>query len=251
MRISKTSILAAILCLATIATSCEGKSKVPPAGSSVEPTAFWDFSDMTGLEYTYHSPTPSDPSVLLDFASEPGVLKITTRKGTRDRAKVCSLEKYGAGRYEYRIYVPQMGAGDQASIGAFLYCSDRRELDFEIGYGTAARRAEKGAKEDEVLVHITNQANPWFHDYAPIKAERWYTFSIDISVGDDGRYIAAWYVDDDKIGEKALLFGTEVEFRTFCSVENLEFTGDHLAEQDNYGKFDHMSYYISEYYTEQ
>ena len=43
------------------------------------------------------------------------------------------MDRFGAGKYTWRVYVPAMGKGDQASIGVFLYRDDQHEIDSEIG----------------------------------------------------------------------------------------------------------------------
>lgn len=50
---------------------------------------------------------------------EKGKLRIFTRAGSWDRKKVRTADKiYTTGRYTWKTYIPQMGKGDQASVGS-------------------------------------------------------------------------------------------------------------------------------------
>jgi hypothetical protein len=82
-----------------------------------------------------------------------GNLNIWTLANTYDRTKIKSIASYGTGTYTWKVYVPEMGVGDQASIGAFLYYDDTHELDFEIGYGKQSERESLNALPDELIVY--------------------------------------------------------------------------------------------------
>lgn len=198
----------------------------------------WDFDTLDGWE----DGSQNMPSGVFNYDITDGVLKIFTRAGTADRPKVRTLDKiYNYGKYTWRVYVPEMGVGDRASIGAFLYNDDTHELDFEIGYGTTALRSALDAQEDDLCVYMTTQKNPSQSIKKTIKRNNWYTLGIELKhVGDT--YYAIWTINDSVMAETQMDFGGETLFKIFCSVENLNFLGDHTATQENYGLFDFVKY---------
>jgi len=201
----------------------------------------WEFNDLNG--WTDDSQNTGGPH---NYAITDGKLRIHTRAGTWDRAKVRTVQQvFRAGLTRWRVYVPAMGEGDQASIGAFLYHSDSRELDFEIGYGKSADRAGMKAAPDELIVFTTSQADPYKSTKHLIKREQWHELSIALTLPDSGaggRYEVAWGVDGESIEEARLDFGDETAFYLYCSVENLQFLGDHIPALENYALFDFVEH---------
>ena len=94
----------------------------------------WNFNDLEGWVYAHQDDNPDHQCVL-----EKGKLRIFTRAGSWDRKKVRTADKiYTTGRYTWKTYIPEMGKGDQASVGSWIYCDDHHEIDFEVGYGKQA-----------------------------------------------------------------------------------------------------------------
>ena len=177
------------------------------------------------------------------YATQDGVLRIDTRKASRDRVKVThSRRDFGEGRYSWRVYASPMGAGDQASIGAFLYRDDKHEVDFEIGYGKAALRGKLRCGPGDLLCYCTSQGFPFSSSQLKIRAGRWYTLAIDLAVGKGGDYLVNWYIDGRVVKILQTGIKSDVEFGIHCSLENLAFLGDHLPKQKNYGLFDWMEF---------
>ncbi|QDO95183.1 hypothetical protein FNB79_14775 [Formosa sediminum] len=177
-----------------------------------------------------------------NYSVKDGVLKMYTRANTRDRPKIKTEAKiYNQGEYIWRLYVPELGVGDQASIGAFIYADDAHELDFEIGYGSESARTKANANADEVLVYMTSQAHPFQSIIKPIKKQAWYTVTLELKLI-DSKYQAFWRVDGIQLAQLQLNYGQGIDFYIFCSVENLEFIGDHIPKQDNYGLFDYVTF---------
>jgi chitinase len=177
------------------------------------------------------------------YATQDGVLRIETRKASRDRVKVTHCRRdFGEGRYSWRVYVPPMGTGDQASIGAFLYRDDKHEVDFEIGYGKAALRAELGCGPGDLVCYCTSQGFPFSSSQLKIRAGRWYTLAIDLTAGKGGDYLVNWHIDRRVVKTLQTGIKSDVKFGIHCSVENLDFLGDHLAKQKNYALFDWMEF---------
>lgn len=209
----------------------------------------YDFSDLTGWEKTGLQ-AGVEPITIVDCPDcENGkALKIFTRAGEEyawpnaDRFKVQTTTQFGSGRYEWRVYVPEMGMNDQASIGAFVYFDDGHELDFEICSGTAADRSTYNVKSDEVLCLVSSQANPFFTDKFPIKCNAWHTLVLDLKLEND-KYLGEWLVDGKSMKKQLLNFGEkDAYFRALCSVENLVGMGDHPATRENYALFDYLEY---------
>lgn len=193
-----------------------------------------NFDDLEGWrnDSSQHSPQ--------SYGLSNGMLRISTRAQTRDRVKVRTDKRFGAGKYTWRVYVPTMGKGDQASIGAFLYKDDRHEVDFEIGYGSAKLRKELAAKETDLVCYSTSQGHPFSSSQVLIKREAWYVLTIDITYGKDGNYLIRWFVDGKEIKQLQTNFGDQITFTAHCSVENLTFIGDHSPTQENYALFDYV-----------
>ncbi len=193
------------------------------------------FSDFENLDGWVDDSSEGSPHA---YQIEDGKLRIVTRPETRDRVKIRTTNRFGAGRYTWRVYVPAMGVGDQASIGAFLYHDDKHEVDFEIGYGTAALREKLNAQENDLVCYCTCQAYPYSSSQILITREAWYNLSMDIAHGKDDNYLVTWFVNDRQVKQLQTRFGDEITFTVHCSVENLTFMGDHIPTQENYALFD-------------
>ncbi|MEG1586339.1 MAG: hypothetical protein RR346_05645 [Bacteroidales bacterium] len=198
----------------------------------------WGFNSLSG--WTDGS---QNMDGLKNYAIQGDTLRIFTRPNTWDRPKVhTQTNQYTRGLYRWRIYVPEMGEGDMASIGAFIYYDDQHELDFEIGYGTAVDRKQVNAAPDELLVFMTSQHFPYKSVFKTIKANKWYNFDLDLNII-NGKYEVTWLIDGIEKNKLALLYGEEIPFYIFCSVENLKFLGDHIPNEENYALFDYVSFY--------
>jgi len=196
----------------------------------------WDFHHLDAWRDDSQGQSPRSYAII-DRA-----LRISTRAGSRDRVKVRTVDRFGAGTYTWRVYVPQMGPGDQASIGAFLYRDDQHEVDFEIGYCQATLRQKLNASESDLVCYCTSQGHPYSSSQILIGREAWHTVSIDIRHGKDGDYLIEWVVDGKSVKQLQTSFGDEVTFTVHCSVENLLFIGDHLPTQENYAVFDYVEF---------
>lgn len=195
----------------------------------------WDFNDLNEWDDATQAGNPN-------YWIDNGVLHIFTNANTWDRTKVKSVSTYAAGTYSWRVYVPEMGVGDCASIGAFLYSDDTHELDFEIGYGNTAIRQQLNAVADDLIVYATSQANPSHSFQTKIKRGQWYTFSIDLTLNNKKKYVVNWKIDDTVITSTTLNYGSSTKFKIFCSVENLNFIGDHIPTIQNYALFDWVTF---------
>jgi len=169
---------------------------------------------------------------------ESGNLHIFTNPNTWDRSKVKTISSFAAGTYRWRVFIPEMGAGDMASIGAFLYNNDTRELDFEIGYGTQAIRDQLAAEPDDLIVYMTSQGNPFQSVQKKIKRGLWYNLSLQLTLSSNGRYNVSWKINDLIMATVQLSYGKNTKFNIYCSVENLQFIGDHIPQIQNYALFD-------------
>ncbi len=226
-----------VLSLAMI--SCEKEENIESSEeeNAILPTQRWDFNDLSGWTKVSHDDDPESQTWI-----ENGHLRIYTRANTRDRKKVVSDgNNYTTGRYVWQVFVSDLGIGDQASIGAFLYHDDTHELDFEIGYGKESARAECGAADDEVLAYMTTQSSPFSSVFVPIK-KGWHTLEINIRLVNDV-YVVNWLIDDVLKHSITQTFGSVYDFAILCSMENLTFVGDHIPTQDNYVLFDYVEYY--------
>lgn len=202
--------------------------------------------DMMRWAYEQQGPEiPGNPCWVED-----GVLCIRTHAGTFERPKRRTREKtYTSGVYTWKTFIPEVGPGDQTSFGSWIYCDDRHEIDFEVGWGTNDMRNKTKAEAGELVACMTNQDFPGTTSYAPVTAGEWHIFQIRLdlrTVKLDGKkktcYYCSWIIDGNTVKEKQLEFGPEIGFHIFVSVENLKFIGTRPAAQDNIGKFEWVSF---------
>ncbi|MFR9164970.1 MAG: toxin-antitoxin system protein [Dysgonomonas sp.] len=230
----------------------ESQQGKPKEGSLDETKAkLWNFADFTEWELANQSNDPVSHSSVVDCPDcEDGkAMRIYTKAKTQERKKMRTSQKFGAGRYTWRTYISDLKIGDRASIGSWLWCDDKHELDFEVGAGTMSERAAMAAQDDEVIAYVTNQDGPALHNKVKIKKNAWHIFEIDLKlVGDN--YLAEWIIDGMPVSIQQLNFGENFPFYIFCSVENLKFTGDHWPLQDNYGLYDWVKYTPYDYSME-
>ena len=196
----------------------------------------WEFNDLKEWQDDSQNNSPRSYAIIN------GTLRISTRSQTRDRVKVRTTGCFGAGKYTWRIYVPAMGQGDQASIGAFLYKDDKHELDFEIGFGKASVRKQLKASNTDLVCYCTSQGYPYSSSQLLIESEAWHTLSIEVGYGKNGDYLIKWIVDSKQAKQLQTSFGDDITFTVHCSVENLSFIGDHIPTQENYAIFDYVEF---------
>ena len=195
----------------------------------------WDFNDLNEW-------TDASLNGKANYSIEKGVLNIFTSPYTWERTKVKTISSFGAGTYRWTVYIPEMGVGDKASIGAFLYYNDTHELDFEIGYGTQSKRSELTAEADDLIAYMTSQGNPFQSNQVKIKRNQWYIFTLELKLNSSGRYIVNWKINTDIVATAQLSYGKSTKFNIFCSVENLPFIGDHIPTNQNYALFDWVEF---------
>lgn len=178
---------------------------------------------------------------VVNYTTSDGLLNIFTRANTWDRPKIKTIGTYTNGKYSWRVFVPEMGVGDIASIGAFLYFNDSHELDFEVGYGKALVRQKLNAKIDDLLLYTNSQGNPSKSKIFKIKRKQWYTLEIELLIVNN-KYQAVWYINNIELYRLNLEYGESIPFYIFCSLENLTFIGDHIPTQNNNALFDYVEF---------
>ncbi|WP_231129551.1 hypothetical protein [Flavobacterium sufflavum] len=220
-------------------TTTESNSSTPEMSKTTTSRAttsrIWNFDDLNEWEDATQVGIPN-------YWFKDGILHIFTNANTWDRTKIKSIATYTTGTYSWRVYVPTMGVGDCASIGAFLYSDDTHELDFEIGYGKETVRQGLNAVSDDLIVYATSQANPSHSFQSKIKRGQWYTLSITLALNSQKKYIATWKIDNSILTSTTLTYGSSTKFKIFCSVENLSFIGDHIPYTQNYALFDWVEF---------
>lgn len=197
---------------------------------------FWDFNN------NLNGWIDDSANNLKNYFLENGSLKMYTNPNTTERTKIYTNSAYTTGIYTWNVYVPTMGIGDQASIGAFLYNNDSHELDFEIGYGKQTVRNDLKAESDDLILYMSSQGNPFMSAPVKIKREQSYQLSIELSLNSKKRYIATWKVNGIAMKSLELNYGNKTKFHIFCSMENLPFIGDHLPLNQNYALFDSVQF---------
>ncbi len=196
----------------------------------------WDFDTIKGWVYEHQ-----DTASVSQCSLAGGNLIIYTRAFTVDRQKMHTYDThYTAGKYFWRTFISEIAEGERSSIGSWIYCDDHHELDFEVGYGTAEVRQKYGIKKGEMVACMTSQDFPFISEYTGI-TPGWHDFSIEL-IDNDGKYLAKWSIDGEVKQTVQLQFGREIAFRICCSVENLNFIGDKMAENSNYGMWDYVTF---------
>lgn len=232
-----TIIAALALLLAGVSCAPDKADPITPQPGQETTILRWDFDNFDDWFYSHQ-----DDNENVQYSLDNGILSIWTRANTRDRSKVKTFQNdFIDGIYTWRIYVPSIPAGEQASIAGFIYCSDEYELDFEIGYGSKSVREEYGIMDGELVACMTNQAHPFMSSYVPI-VPGWHTFAIRLEIK-NGFYVAHWLIDGEEKQVLDLDFDEEdAQFRIICSVENLLFIGDKIPEHETRAKFDYVSF---------
>jgi hypothetical protein len=221
----------------TAISNTNSATSVTAKGTSATPTISkkWEFNDLNEWEDATQVGFPN-------YYIDNDTLHMFTNANTWERTKIKSTATYTTGTFSWRVYVPEMGVGDCASIGALLYSDDTHELDFEIGYGNQASRQQLNAASDDLIVYNTSQANPYHSFQSKIKRGQWYTLSINLTLNSKKKYVANWKIDDVVLTSATLSYGTTTKFKIFCSVENLNFIGDHIPYTQNYALFDWVEF---------
>lgn len=218
---------------------CSSNNNITELGEQIEYPTFnirLNFDDLNGWV-----DASQNLNGVVNYTSNNGILNIFTRANTWDRPKIRTIETYTYGKYSWRVFIPEMGVGDMASIGAFLYFDDSHELDFEIGYGKALTRQKLNAKVDDLILYTNSQGNPTKSELFKIKRNQWYILEIDLLIVNN-KYQAVWYINNTELYRLNLEYGKSIPFYVFCSVENLTFIGDHISTQKNNALFDYVEF---------
>lgn len=217
----------------TTTVSTSSLSKKPNNKNNT--STVWNFDDLIDWEDATQVGLPN-------YWTENSTLKIFTNPNTWDRTKIKTRSTFTTGTYTWRVFVPEMGIGDMASIGAFLYNNNTHELDFEIGYGKQIARTELNAESDDLIVYMTSQGNPFQSYKTKIKRDQWYTFSMELSLNSSRKYQVNWSINGEQVATAQLNYGTKSKFNMMCSLENLTFIGDHIPSTQNYALFDFVEF---------
>jgi hypothetical protein len=228
--------LVSLVSFFAICAFCSNKGEGDDDNTVLAADTTWSFNSLDGWDYAQQD---DNPAIQYDLSD--GILKIYTRASSWDRKKLFTKRSdFTTGRYTWRTYIPQMGTGDQASVGSWIYCDDHHEIDFEVGYGKGTVRETLGAADNQMVAYMTTQDYP-FQSVKSLVDVGWHIFEIDITMK-QGKYYITWYIDSNVVSTVQQTFGDEYSFHIFCSVENLTFIGDHQPLQENYGLYDYVTY---------
>jgi hypothetical protein len=205
--------------------------------NAADSTILWKFKTLKYWADGCQNATLSETSKIINSQ-----LNFYTHKGTVERPKVRTKDnKYTYGEYTWRVYIPMPGKGDRASVGAFLYFDDHHEVDFEIGYGPTEKRKELNATDNDIVLYMTSQDLPYKSEQCLLTPNKWYTLSMKLT-NVNNKYKVTWFVDGVQKMELQTTYGCEIPFHIYCSLENLNFIGDHITTQDNTCIFDYVKY---------
>jgi hypothetical protein len=225
----------------------ENETKTTPKSRLINQNPYpnqyhWNFFNLSGWENASQGMGSVLNYSIVNFQGL-GKLKIFTNPNTTDRPKIKTIQRFTIGEYSWKVYANQMGVGDRTSIGAFLYKSDDHELDFEIGYGTQIIRNQLNAVADDLIVYTTSQNYPFLSNQTKIKRNLWYNLSITLGLDSNDKYTAVWKINNLTVQSTTLGYGpADVDFSIYCSLENLNFIGDHTSTGINTTYFDWVSF---------
>ena len=132
-----------------------------------------------------------------------------------------SIRTFGLGEYHWKISIPKgfgttSGGNDKVSIGAFLYAVDPDdsrnfyELDFEIGRGKRSLRDAMKVENNDLIVFMTSQNNPYSQRFSTIKEGETHFFSIGLSSATDDNYLAEWKINNNTVTTLPLEYNNDV-----------------------------------------
>ncbi len=228
----------------------------------------WDFSTPTDwgvppAGWVDDSSSGSTPTYRVTTFNEAGCFHLKTLGGTSDRIKAMTIGTYRTGTYDWKVYIPPIDEpGASNSIAAWLYSPQStgddymREIDFEIGYGTAAERAAYAIPDGKLMVYMTVQ-----RDYStgtnnsthaiPIDPDAWHTLRLLIAESAAGQYQVSWLIKEEgealfSIGRPDYVCGygpVNTVFQVACSLENDPslWIGDFSPLLDKYTYFDYVT----------
>jgi len=196
-------------------------------------------SDFNHLEGWKDDSAEASPK---SYKIENGALYMSTRADTHDRVKIATKQRFGLGEYQWKVFCPALGKGDQASIGAFLYNNDKNEIDFEIGYGKKELRDKLNAQADDLVCYLTTQGNPFHSSQILFKRNKTYTLTLKLSSSDSNHINIQWLIDGKTVKNFQSKIPADLTFTAHCSVENLLFMGDHIPKLKSWATFDHFTH---------
>ncbi len=190
-------------------------------------------------------PGPDDPSGWqVESVSGSKYLRMRTEAGTHDRVKLFSDKTFGAGIYSWWVYLPsEWEAGANTAVAAWLYSTEpadsskKREIDFEIGYGTEYDRKQTLGDEwnnhNKLLCHLTVQPTDGISEYdetrhyiVAVDAGYWYKLSIKLEATSENEYRVTWLIKREDQSETEVYSFTcpygpsNTPFYICCSLEN-------------------------------
>jgi len=223
-------------------TSSDGQS-LNAAQQAQKGVMFWEFDAPSNdwIEANQNS-KPNCYKIQHSPGCTNGGLIIHTEVNTLQRNKLKTVRQYGAGVYEWRLYVPKLEKGAQTSVNCFLYKDDSHELAIKVYSGKNAERSQMRLTDHQVIAELGGYGMAT--KKIAITQQDWHRFKIELKLV-NGNYHAILTVDGregkDKL-EGTLNYGQKYLFNIFCSVENLPKVGDRPATTPTIGVWDNVKY---------
>ena len=223
-------------------TSSDGQS-LNAAQQAQKGVMFWEFDAPSNdwIEANQNS-KPNCYKIQHSPGCTNGGLIIHTEVNTWQRNKLKTVRQYGAGAYEWRLYVPKLEKGAQTSVNCFLYKDDNHELAIKVYSGKNAERSQMRLTDNQVIAELGGYGMAT--KKIAITQQDWHRFKIELKLV-NGNYHAILTVDGregkDKL-EGTLDYGQDNLFNIFCSVENLPKVGDRPATTPTTGVWDNVKY---------
>ncbi|MDR1737962.1 MAG: hypothetical protein LBR66_03980 [Candidatus Symbiothrix sp.] len=153
---------------------------------------------------------------------------------------------YQTGAYTWRIYVPQLGVGEQFLALCNLGLTANEDLSYSIGifYGTEANRAAASPAPTENQLLLRCYADvPEMLQVKAIDGGQEYTLELNVTLVDECYYVE-WLLDGAVITAVQSNYTPEyTSFRMICGVmSNGGWQGSINCTQDYTAKWDYVQY---------
>ena len=227
------SIYAGIALMAYACTPQVLPSQKEEQATGKEFSSLWDFEEMSDFKFSSNSED-------LSYSLDNGNLFLNSRADRKDLSSIESLRgDFLSGDYEWRVYIPNIQAGDQLSFDCGLRSEGGAELSFSVSYGPQQLREDFELSSDELLLCVGSGAKPYSLSYSAIYPG-WHNLHLKLKEK-DSKYEAVWTLDEQDLFSISLDYGPkERAFSIFSSFGYNPSVGDIVPKKDYQCRIDYI-----------
>ncbi len=227
------SIYAGIALMAYACTPQVLPSQKEEQATGKEFFSIWDFEEMSDFKFSSNSED-------LSYSLDNGNLFLNSRADRKDLSSIESLRgDFLSGDYEWRVYIPNIQAGDQLSFDCGLRSEGGAELSFSVSYGLQQLREDFELSSDELLLCVGSGAKPYSLSYSAIYPG-WHNLHLKLKEK-DSKYKAVWTLDEQDLFSISLDYGPkERAFSIFSSFGYNPSGGDFVPRKDYQCRIDYI-----------